>query len=57
MADDEKPGIDSSEEPDAVLAETPEDESEVEGQAISVEEFDADGRNADTVCGVYYNSN
>jgi hypothetical protein len=58
MAEDEKPGTDSAQEPDAVLAdETPEDAAEVEGQALSVEEFNADGRSPDVVCGAYYSDN
>ncbi len=36
--------------------ETPQDEAEVEGHGVTVEEFNADGRNIDTVCGQYYSS-
>jgi hypothetical protein len=34
--------------------EVPQEEAEVEGHAIEVEEFNADGRNLDVHCGAYY---
>lgn len=49
MAEEEKPGTESPQPEEA-----PEEEAEVEGHALSVEEFNADGRNIDVHCGAYY---
>jgi len=58
LAENEKPGNESPQEPDeAVTAEEQQDEAEVEGHAISVDEFNADGRNVDVHCGAYYADN
>ena len=57
MAEEVHPGTESSQPEEAPQDDTAQEEAEVEGHAIEVEEFNADGRNIDVHCGAYYSDN